>query len=454
MDTIAAIATPHAAGGIAVIRISGEQAIAIAARCFQSCSQKKIEEMHGYTATYGKFLDKQGNEIDDGIVTIFRSPHSYTGEDVAELSCHGGIYVTEQLLEAVLQAGAVPAQPGEFTRRAFLSGKMTLTQAEAVMDVIGASGKRELAFARAQQKGALYHRVSQITHSIVQCLGSLAAWADYPEDEIPAVTPESLQEALKPILKQLDDTLSTYHYGKILQSGVSVVIVGKPNVGKSTLFNLLSGCNRSIVTEIAGTTRDVVEEKVRLGNVTLRLSDTAGLRSTEDRIEQMGVQIAEERLKEADLVLAVFDTTRVLDDNDYRMMEQLAEKPVIVIANKTDQMQLLDLEALQKRYAHMIFMSAKDGAGLEELRSAVEQMFYEEKVTPELGIVANARQKQCLETARTQLQEAQNALTAGELLDAVTVLLEEAADALLILTGERVSEAVVADVFSRFCVGK
>lgn len=454
MDTIAAIATPHAAGGIAVIRISGEQAITIASRCFQSCSNKKVEEMQGYTATYGKFLDKQGGEIDDGILTVFRSPHSYTGEDVAELSCHGGIFVTEQLLEAVLQAGAVPAQPGEFTQRAFLSGKMTLTQAEAVMDVIGASGKRELAFAHAQQKGALYHRVSEITHSIVQCLGSLAAWADYPEDEIPAVTSESLQEALKPILKQLDDTLSTYHYGKILQSGVSVVIVGKPNVGKSTLFNLLSGCNRSIVTEIAGTTRDVVEEKIRLGNVTLRLSDTAGLRTTEDVIEQMGVQIAEERLKEADLVLAVFDTTRALDDNDIRMMEQLAEKPVIVIANKTDQTQLLDLEFLKKQYEHIIPMSAKDGAGLEELRSAVEQMFYEEKVTPELGIVANARQKQCLETARVQICEAQNALEAGEFLDAVTVLLEEAADALLLLTGERVSEAVVADVFSRFCVGK
>lgn len=454
MDTIAAIATPHAAGGIAVIRISGPKALSIAGKCFRSVSCKIPKEMKGYTCAYGTFVDGSGNALDDGIVTVFRAPHSYTGEDTAELSCHGGIYVTQQLLEAVYQAGAVPAAAGEFTKRAFLSGKMTLTQAEAVMDVIGAAGKRELEFAHAQQNGALYRRVQQITQGIVRCLGDLAAWADYPEDEIPAVTPESLQEALLPIQKQLDDTLATYDYGRILQSGVSAVIVGKPNVGKSTLFNLLSGSQRSIVTEIAGTTRDVVEEQIRLGNVTLRLSDTAGLRETEDVIEKMGVQIAEERLQNADLILAVFDTTRPLDDDDLRMLEQLPDQPVIAIANKSDQTTQLDAAALNSRFSRIIWMAAKEGSGLEELRQAVEEMFYQAKVTPELGIVANARQKQCLETAKAQIVQALEALHAGELLDAVTVLLEEAANALLTLTGERVSEAVVHDVFSRFCVGK
>lgn len=454
MDTIAAIATPHAAGGIAVIRISGEDALAIAGACFRSVSGKNPAEMQGYTCAYGTFLDEQGREMDDGILTVFRAPHSYTGEDVAELSCHGGIYVTEQLLRAVLHAGAVPAQPGEFTRRAFLAGKMTLTQAEAVMDVIGAAGKRELEFAHAQQNGALYHRVQQITQGIVRSLGDLAAWADYPEDEIPAVTPESLREALAPVLAQLEETLATYDYGRILQSGVSAVIVGKPNVGKSTLFNLLTGSQRSIVTEIAGTTRDVVEEQIRLGNVTLRLSDTAGLRETDDVIEQMGVQIAEERLQAADLILAVFDTTRPLDGDDLRMLEQLPEKPVIAIVNKSDQETRLDIRTLQERFGHVIFMAAKAGDGLEELRKTVEEMFYQAKVTPELGIVANARQKQCLETAKAQILQALEALDDGEMLDGVTVLLEEAADALLTLTGERVSEAVVNDVFSRFCVGK
>ena len=454
MHTIAAIATPHAAGGIAVIRISGDTAISVAQQCFRSTGGKSLAEMSGYTCAYGSFLDTAGSELDDGIATVFRAPHSYTGEDTVEFSCHGCIFVTRQLLETVYAAGALPAEAGEFTKRAFLAGKMTLTQAEAVMDVIGAAGKRELAFAHAQQNGALFHRVQQISRGIVRSLGDLAAWADYPEDEIPAVTPESLHAALQPVLEQLDSTLATYDYGRILQSGVSAVIVGKPNVGKSTLFNLLSGSQRSIVTEIAGTTRDVVEEQIRLGNVTLRLSDTAGLRETEDVIEQMGVKIAEERLAQADLILAVFDTTRPLDDDDRRMLEQLPEKPVIAIQNKSDQSAQLDTDELEPHFSRVITMAAREGSGLEQLQQAVEELFYQAEVTPELGIVANARQKQCLEQAREQVQLALEALDAGELLDAVTVLLEEAADALLTLTGERVSEAVVNDVFSRFCVGK
>lgn len=454
MHTIAAIATPHAAGGIAVIRISGDTAISVAQQCFRSTGGKSLAEMSGYTCAYGSFLDTAGSELDDGIATVFRAPHSYTSEDTVEFSCHGGVFVTRQLLETVYAAGAQPAEAGEFTKRAFLAGKMTLTQAEAVMDVIGAAGKRELAFAHAQQNGALFHRVQQISQGIVRSLGDLAAWADYPEDEIPAVTPESLHAALQPVLEQLDSTLATYDYGRILQSGVSAVIVGKPNVGKSTLFNLLSGSQRSIVTEIAGTTRDVVEEQIRLGNVTLRLSDTAGLRETEDVIEQMGVKIAEERLAQADLILAVFDTTRPLDDDDRRMLEQLPEKPVIAILNKSDQSAQLDTDELEPYFSRVITMAAREGSGLEQLQQAVEELFYQAEVTPELGIVANARQKQCLEQAREQVQLALEALDAGELLDAVTVLLEEAADALLTLTGERVSEAVVNDVFSRFCVGK
>lgn len=453
MQTIAAIATPHAAGGISVIRISGDRALEIAGAVFQSVSGKAPSMMEGYTCTYGRFYDGE-QTLDDGILTVFRAPRSYTGEDVVELSCHGGIYVTGQILDAVYRAGAVPAEPGEFTKRAFLAGKMTLTQAEAVMDVIGAAGKRELQFAHAQQEGALHRRVQQISGAIVSALGDLAAWADYPEEEIPAVTPDSLRKALVPIVEKLDQTLSTYDYGRILQSGVSAVIVGKPNVGKSTLFNLLSGSARSIVTEIAGTTRDVVEEQIRLGNVTLRLSDTAGLRETSDVIEQMGVKIAEQRLQDADLILAVFDTTRPLDQDDLRMLEQLPEKPVIAIVNKSDQLSQLDIGMLQSRFERIICMAAKDGSGLEELQKAVEERFYQADVTPELGIVANARQKQCLETAKIQLVQALDALNAGELLDAVTVLLEEAADALLTLSGERVSEAVVNDVFSRFCVGK
>ena len=451
---IAAIATGHGRSGIGILRMSGEGCISLAAKVFSRADGKPLEAAEDRKLVLGTMADAEGRPVDHCMAFVSHAPHSYTGEDTVEFSCHGGIFVTRQLLETVYAAGAQPAEAGEFTKRAFLAGKMTLTQAEAVMDVIGAAGKRELAFAHAQQNGALFHRVQQISQGIVRSLGDLAAWADYPEDEIPAVTPESLHAALQPVLEQLDSTLATYDYGRILQSGVSAVIVGKPNVGKSTLFNLLSGSQRSIVTEIAGTTRDVVEEQIRLGNVTLRLSDTAGLRETEDVIEQMGVKIAEERLAQADLILAVFDTTRPLDDDDRRMLEQLPEKPVIAILNKSDQSAQLDTDELEPHFSRVITMAAREGSGLEQLQQAVEELFYQAEVTPELGIVANARQKQCLEQAREQVQLALEALDAGELLDAVTVLLEEAANALLTLTGERVSEAVVNDVFSRFCVGK
>jgi tRNA modification GTPase len=331
MATIAAIATPHAAGGIAVIRISGEDALSVADRVFQSEHGKVPSEMKGYTCAYGRLAG-----LDDGIVTVFRAPHSYTGEDVAELSCHGGIYLTQQILEAVLHAGARPAEAGEFTKRAFCNGKLSLTQAEAVMDVIAASGSRELQFANAMRNGAMVRRVQAVQEQLVTVLGSLAAWADYPEEDIPAVAPEPLQATLQTIQQDLQRLLATKDYGRILKSGVSTVIVGKPNVGKSTLFNLLSGCERSIVTDIAGTTRDVVEECVRLGDVTLRLSDTAGLRETEDQIEQIGVRIAKEKLEQADLVLAVFDSREALTEEDHALLAQLKDRQVIVILNKSD----------------------------------------------------------------------------------------------------------------------
>lgn len=267
---------------------------------------------------------------------------------------------------------------------------MTLTQAEAVMDVIGSSRKTGAFLCPCPaERRTLSPGAADLTGHRQQsgrpgCLGGL------PGGRSPAVTPEGLHAALQPVLEQLDSTLATYDYGRILQSGVSAVIVGKPNVGKSTLFNLLSGSQRSIVTEIAGTTRDVVEEQIRLGNVTLRLSDTAGLRETEDVIEQMGVKIAEERLAQADLILAVFDTTRPLDADDRRMLEQLPDKPVIAILNKSDQTACLHPESLEQQFSRVITMAARDGSGLEQLRQAVEELFYQAEVTPELGIVANA----------------------------------------------------------------
>lgn len=449
MSTIAAIATPHAAGGIAVIRISGAEALHVADRIFQSEHGKIPSQMKGYTCAYGRLAD-----LDDGIVTVFRAPYSYTGEDVAELSCHGGIYITQQILDAVLHAGAVPAEAGEFTRRAFCNGKLSLTQAEAVMDVIAASGSRELQFANAMREGAMVRRVQAVQAQLVTVLSGLAAWADYPEEDIPAVSPEMLQTSLSQIQQDLQALLRTKDYGRILKSGVATVIAGKPNVGKSTLFNLLSGCERSIVTEIAGTTRDVVEECVRLGDVTLRLSDTAGLRETADVIEQIGVRIAKEKLEQADLILAVFDSRQPLSVEDWALLEQLKGRQVIVILNKSDAGEAKILPEQLSDFSHCIIMSAKEGSGLEDLQAAVTELFYQGNVTPELGILANARQAACAETALEMVTAAMQALQEGELLDAVTVLLDEAAQSLMTLTGERVTEAVVDEVFRHFCVGK
>lgn len=449
MSTIAAIATPHAAGGISVIRISGTDALSVADRIFQSEHGKIPSQMKGYTCAYGRLAG-----LDDGIVTVFRAPHSYTGEDVAELSCHGGIYMTQQILDAVLHAGAVLAEAGEFTRRAFCNGKLSLTQAEAVMDVISASGSRELQFANAMRDGAMVRRVQAVQAQLVTVLSGLAAWADYPEEDLPEVSPESLQASLSQIQQDLQALLKTKDYGRILKSGVSTVIAGKPNVGKSTLFNLLSGCERSIVTEIAGTTRDVVEECVRLGEVTLRLSDTAGLRDTADVIEQIGVRIAKEKLEQADLILAVFDSREPLSAEDLALLEQLKGRQVIVILNKSDAGEAKILPEQLAAFPHCITMSAKEGSGLDALQEAVTALFYRGDVTPELGILANARQAACAETALEMVTAAMQALQDGELLDAVTVLLDEAAQALMTLTGERVTEAVVDEVFRQFCVGK
>lgn len=449
MSTIAAIATPHAAGGISVIRISGADALSVADRIFQSEHGKIPSQMKGYTCAYGRLAN-----LDDGIVTVFRSPYSYTGEDVAELSCHGGIYMTQQILDAVLHAGAVPAEAGEFTRRAFCNGKLSLTQAEAVMDVISASGSRELQFANAMRDGAMVRRVQAVQAQLVTVLSGLAAWADYPEEDLPEVSPESLQASLSQVQQDLQALLKTRDYGRILKSGVSTVIAGKPNVGKSTLFNLLSGCERSIVTEIAGTTRDVVEECVRLGEVTLRLSDTAGLRDTADVIEQIGVRIAKEKLEQADLILAVFDSREPLSAEDLTLLEQLKGRQVIVILNKSDAGAAKILPEQLAAFPHCITMSAKEGSGLDALQETVTALFYRGDVTPELGILANARQAACAETALEMVTAAMQALQDGELLDAVTVLLDEAAQALMTLTGERVTEAVVDEVFRHFCVGK
>lgn len=453
MSTIAAISTPNAAGGIAVIRISGEDAISIADKVFSPYGNKKVTEMAGYTCAYG--VAHNGSErIDDCILTVFRAPHSYTGEDIAELSCHGGLYVTKKILRAILSNGAVNAEAGEFTKRAYLNGKIDLTKAEAVMDIISAKGERELKMAESLREGAAYKKAKKCSERLMKILGDLAAWADYPEEDIPEVHSDVLSEELKVIRDELRSLVRNYDSGRILREGAATAIIGRPNVGKSTLFNCLSGCERSIVTDIAGTTRDVIEESVRIGDITLRLSDTAGIRETDDVIEGIGVEIAEKMISASELVIAVFDGSCLLTADDLRLINKINKDKTIAVINKNDIEQKIDISVLEGSIKHIVYLSAKENSGIEQLQSAIEEILRLNEADFDTATAANERQKKCIDTALEGIESAISSLEIGEMLDAVNVLLDEAEQSLLMLTGEKVTDAVVDEVFSRFCVGK
>lgn len=451
--TIAAIATPAAVGGISVIRISGPEAIAVAERVFVPVSGRPLSQMKGYTAAFGRILSG-GDVLDEGIATVFRGPKSYTGEDVVELSCHGGILVTRKALRAVLEQGALLAEPGEFTRRAFLAGKMTLTQAEAVMDLIGAGSEQSLRSARGAMQGNLYRKIRRITDRLLEVSGRLSAYIDYPEEDIDMLESDALLAICTDVLQELRELLATFDRGRIIREGVETVIVGRPNVGKSTLMNLLSGCQKSIVTDIPGTTRDVVEETVNLGDVVLRLADTAGIRQTDNPVEQMGVSMALNRLETAGLVLAVFDLSEPLTAEDKALTDRLRNAPVVAVLNKSDMPAVLDKEYIFSNFKHIVEISAREQTGVEQLNQEIVNLLALADLSGSGALLQNERQHQCALRAEKLLSEVCETIRAGYTLDAVDVALESALSALMELSGERVSEAVVQQVFSHFCVGK
>lgn len=450
--TIAAVATPLSPAGLGVVRVSGPDAIAVCDRVFRATGQKRLSELEGYRAAYGHVFDAEG-DIDDCVALVFRAPHSYTGEDTVELSCHGGTYILRRVLRAVLQNGARPAESGEFTRRAFLSGKMDLSGAEAVMDLIAAEGKLAAKSALAAREGALFRRLTAVRESLVSIAAQIAAFIDYPDDDVPPLPTEELTASLAQSAATLRALLSTADAGRILRDGVDTAIVGAPNVGKSTLMNLLAGCERSIVTDIAGTTRDVVEETVLLGDVKLRLSDTAGLHDTADTVEAIGVQKARERMDTASLVLAVFDGSRPLDREDEALLSSLADKTAVLIINKSDLFDAVP-EALATSILPKVTLSAKHGRGLDELTAAVEQVTGVAALTGDEALLANERQRLGAARCLGSIEAAMNALSSGLAEDAAAVCIDEAIAAVLELTGERVSDTVVSEVFHRFCVGK
>lgn len=453
MSTIAAISTAQGQGGIGVIRVSGEQAFTIVDKIFKSVSGKKIMDIKGYTALFGHIYNNE-EVLDEAVVLKYVAPKSFTGENVVEISCHGGMYITKEVLNAVIMAGASLAEPGEFTKRAYLNGKMNLTEAESVMDIISAKSKSAARAALFVKDGALFKKSQQVKQLLLDKAAHLSAWADYPEEDIPEVSEDSIMEAIEESISILEKLLSTYDMGQVVKEGIDTVIAGRPNAGKSTLMNLLVGREKSIVTNIAGTTRDVVEDTVLVGNVMLKLSDTAGIRDTDNEIEKIGVQKTFDKINGAGLVIALFDNNEELNSEDIDLINKIKDMPCIAVINKIDLEDKVDKKYITDNIDNVVYISAKQQDNIDELKNMIEKIAGTEDFDPSAGIIANERQRNAIRNAVNSLYEAKESLAMGMTMDAITVSLQETIDYLLELTGEKAGEEIVDSVFHNFCVGK
>lgn len=450
--TIAAVCTPKGEGAISVIRISGEDAISIADKCFLSISGKPLSALSGYCAAYGKAVNGDGSYRDEAVALVFRTPKSYTGEDVVEISVHGGTVSARECLKSLFEAGAQAAQPGEFTKRAFLNGKIDLTEAESVMEIIGAKNAAALSIASGAKDGKISRDIEGITDKLLFTASSLAAFSDFPDEDIEGLDSESFNKMLCESEAALDRLISGFEKGQAVLAGVRTAIVGKPNVGKSTLMNMLSREERSIVNDRAGTTRDVIENQVQAGDITLLLSDTAGIRDSDDEIEHEGVDRALKKLSDSQLVLAVFDTSAPFGGEDAKIIELLKNKKCIAVLNKSDLPKVADTSALEG--LNTVSVCAKNGSGYDELVEKISYICGAADISPDDTILLSERQYSCAVRAKKAVSEAKEAITAGVTLDAVTVLIDDALAALLELSGKRVSESVVDGIFKNFCIGK
>lgn len=453
MSTIAAISTAQGQGGIGVIRVSGGQAFTIVDKIFKSVSGKKIMDIKGYTALFGHIYNNE-EVLDEAVVLKYVAPKSFTGENVVEISCHGGMYITKEVLNAVIMAGASLAEPGEFTKRAYLNGKMDLTEAESVMDIISAKSKSAARAALFVKDGALFKKSQQVKQLLLDKAAHLSAWADYPEEDIPEVSEDSIMEAIEESISILEKLLSTYDMGQVVKEGIDTVIAGRPNAGKSTLMNLLVGREKSIVTNIAGTTRDVVEDTVLVGNVMLKLSDTAGIRDTDNEIEKIGVQKTFDKINGAGLVIALFDNNEELNSEDIDLINKIKDMPCIAVINKIDLEDKVDKKYITDNIDNVVYISAKQQDNIDELKNMIEKIAGTEDFDPSAGIIANERQRNAIRKAVNSLYEAKESLAMGMTMDAITVSLQETIDYLLELTGEKAGEEIVDSVFHNFCVGK
>lgn len=450
-DTIAAISTPLGEGGVSTVRISGNDAIKIAKKVFKS-QNKDLEKMKGYTAAFGKVYDNE-ELLDDAVALLFRAPKSYTGEDTVEISVHGGTHLIRRVLRAITAAGARLAEGGEFTKRAFLNGKMSLTEAESVMNLISAKNDRALNIATKNKEGALSKKIKEMTDKLLFLVSQISVFSDFPEDETLCISEDDFLTSLNEISLGLDTLIADYDKGKLIIDGINTVIVGSPNAGKSTLMNLLSKTQRSIVTSIAGTTRDVVEQTAKVGDYILLLADTAGIHETNNEVEQIGIEQALNRLDTADLCLAVFDTSVPPTDDDKALIERIKDKHTLLVLNKND---LTDMGEGYYEGLNLPFVkiSALTGDGEDELVLEITKLLKLNELDPNAEMLSNERQYQTVQRAKTSVNEAITALSDGITLDAVGILIDDGLSALLELDGKRITTEVADEVFRNFCVGK
>ena len=454
-STIAAISTAMSNSGIGIVRMSGPEAFQIADRVYKGKKEKKLCEQQSHTIHYGYMVD--GDQvIDEVLVMLMRGPHSYTGEDTVEINCHGGVYVVKRILELLIKNGARPAEPGEYTKRAFLNGRLDLSQAEAVGDLIASQNEYALQSSVSQLKGNIKDKIGEMREKILYHTAFIETALDDPEHISVDGYGETLKKVVDEIIEAMKRLLDSCDDGKMIQEGIQTVILGKPNAGKSSLLNLLIGENRAIVTDIAGTTRDILEEYITLHGISLKIIDTAGIRETKDIVEKIGVDRAREMAQKADLILYVVDSSVPLDENDEEIMEMLTGKKAIILYNKTDLQPEIQPEILKEKTGHPVIpISAKEEKGITELEEQIKDMFFGGEISFNDEVyITNARHKAALEEADRSLDLVRNSIERGMPEDFFSIDLMNAYENLGKILGESVGEDLVNEIFSKFCMGK
>lgn len=456
-DTICAIATPIGEGGIAIIRISGDKALDIADKVFRAKNKNSIKSMNTYTMRYGNIIERNSMEIiDEVILSYMKGPKSYTGENVVEVNCHGGVVATNRVLNEIIKAGARLAEPGEFTKRAFLNSRIDLSQAEAIMDIITAKTDLAMKSAIMQRNGSITKEINELRKYLLNVLALIEYAVDFTEDDEDVVDDNlvnQIKDGINKTIFNVKNLLKSADEGRIIRDGLNIVIVGKPNVGKSSLLNALLKEKRAIVTDIPGTTRDIIEEYINIEGIPVRITDTAGIRDTEDTVERIGVEKSKEKIEEADLVILILDISRDIDEEDKQIIETIKDKKYIVLLNKVDLGNKIS-ENIVNDLNNKIEISVKTGEGIDKLKEEIKRLFFNGEIDSESLIISNTRHKQALYRALENCSIALDRINANEYLDLVSIYITSAMKSLGEITGDELEEDLLNKIFSEFCVGK